>query len=246
MGVGVGVSPGRTGDCGVQVTEFKHRFAIPSTMLEATTSTVAPVRTATTIYLVQHGLTRGDNTDHEIMNGWGSHGLTDEGKIKLIQTATYLADKGIGETYSSDLRRAVDSATVLHTALALEKPNTEREGLRGMDVGMLEGQQKDHVRHVLEYLIEKPWMSAPNGESYNSFLGRWQQELDRTIHEALGEEYACVYVTHSMNLAALRHLLSHGVMPLSLTSPSTSGGVVELDVHDSGGWVSMRPTFQPT
>ncbi len=114
-----------------------------------------------------------------------------------------------------------------------------------MDVGMLAGHKKADVEEALSDAKSRPWSVVSGGESYGKFLGRWGQELHRTIQEALGEDHACVYVTHSHNLGSLAHVLSGGTAPSSLDSPVGSGGVVELHVEQGGGKVSMRPTFQP-
>jgi len=200
---------------------------------------------STTIYLVEHGLTKGDGTNHEVLNGWGSRGITPDGKKRLQETADYLKDKGVGETYSSDLPRGVQTAEHLRGLLGVEHPNTERRGLRPMDVGMLAGHKKADVEEALSDAKARPWSVISGGESYGKFLGRWGQELHRTIQEALGEDHACVYVTHSHNLGSLAHVLSGGTAPSSLDSPVGSGGVVELHVEQGGGKVSMRPAFEP-
>ncbi len=195
----------------------------------------------TTLYLVEHGLTPGDGSDGEVVHGWNGDGLTDAGRALVRDvTAPYLKGKHVGEVYSSDLRRAVETANALRDALEIAHPNTERRGLRPMDVGTLAGQPKADVEGVLDDLRARRWAKAPGGESYGKFLGRWGQELDRTIHEAAGEEeYNCVYVTHSHNLGSLAHLLSGGRTPTRLEAPVGAGGVIALRVADDGS-VSMR------
>jgi broad specificity phosphatase PhoE len=201
---------------------------------------------STTIYLVEHSYTPGDGTKKEILNGWGKRGITPEGKELLQGTADYLKDKNVGETYSSDLPRAIETAEHLRGLLAIDHPNTERRNLRPMDVGLLAGENKDEVQPALDDLKSRPWAKAPGGsESYGKFLGRFGTELHRTIQEALGEDRACVYVTHSHNLGALSHILSGGVAPSHFDSPVGSGGVMELHVEDGGGKVSVRSAYEP-
>jgi broad specificity phosphatase PhoE len=200
-------------------------------------------RDSTTIYLVEHGETPGDGTPAEKLHGWNGDGITDAGKEKLAATVEYLRDKNIGETYSSDLPRAVQTANLIHDGLGVTKPNTERMGLRPMNVGTLAGMRKDEVQQQLTDAKSRPWSKLPGGESYGKFLGRFGQELHRTIQEALGEEYNCVYVTHSHNLGALAHLLSGGTAPARLDGPVGSGGVIALHVSDGGGRVSMEPVL---
>lgn len=203
------------------------------------------MRDATTIYLVEHALTPGDGTGHEVLNGWSGRSITPAGKKLLAGTADYLKDKGVGETYSSDLPRAIQTAEHLRDLLGVTHSNTRRRGLRPLNVGLLAGERKEDVKPALDDLKSRPWANAPGGESYGKFLGRFGQELHRTIQEALGEDHACVYVTHSHNLGALAHVLSAGKVPARLESPVGAGGVVELRVEDGGGKVSMRPAYNP-
>jgi hypothetical protein len=101
----------------------------------------------------------------------------------------------------------------------------------------------DEVAGVIDDLITRLWARAPGGESVGKFLGRWQAELDRTIHEALEEDHACCYVTHSHNLGSLPYLLSSGVAPISLKSGVGPGGVIALHVADHGGQVVIDEQF---
>ena len=160
--------------------------------------------------------------------------------------AEYLADKGIGETYSSDLPRGAETAGIIHDKLGIKKPNTEREGLRPMDVGTLKGMKSEEVEGVMNDLKSRLWAHAPgSSQSVGKFLGVWGEELDRTIQEALGEDHACVYITHSHNLATLPYLLSTGVAPIRLKSPVGPGGVIALHISDGGGQVILDHQFDP-
>ena len=203
------------------------------------------VKDRATIYLVHHSLTPGDGTAREVVHGWNGDGITAEGKSLLKKTADYLSDKNIGETYSSDLTRSVQTAEEIRRLLAIDHPNTERRGLRPMDIGVYAGLPKTEVEDALEDLRSRRWAKAPGGESYGKFLGRYGQELHRTIQEALGEEYNCAYVTHSHNFGATPHLLSGGTAPTSLAGDVSEGGVALLHVSGSGRHVAYEPVFDP-
>jgi broad specificity phosphatase PhoE len=187
-----------------------------------------------TLYLIEHSLTAGDADGKDVMNGWSDRPITDEGKKLVGPLADFLKSKNVGEVYSSDLARAVQTATLLKDKLGVEKPLVERRGLRPMDVGTMVGQPKEEVQHILDDLKSRKWAKAPGGESLASFLGRWHKELDRTIHEALAENHACAYVTHSHNLGTLAHLLTGGVAPVTLDSPVGACGVIALHVTRDG------------
>lgn len=194
---------------------------------------------------MEHGLTPGDGTPNEVLHGWNGQRLSAKGKSELTIPADHLlaTDNNIGETYSSDLPRAVETAETMRKLLGVTHPNTERRGLRPMDVGVYAGQPKADVEVALKDLKSRRWAVAPGGESYGKFLGRFGQELHRTIQEALGEDYQCLYVTHSHNLGALEHLLSNGKKPAQLNSPVGGGGVLALKVQDSGRKLTLSKLY---
>jgi len=198
-------------------------------------------RDGTTIYLVHHGRTPWDLQDK--VHGWSQMGLAPEGKDDAKKAAEFLATEGVGEVYSSDLKRAIETAEIIRGALKIEKPNTERVGLRPMDVGLLKGLTAEEAEEPMDDLKSRLWASAPGGESVGKFLGRWGMELHRTIQEALGEDHACAYVTHSHNLATIAYLLSTGVAPIRLHSPVGPGGIIGLHVSDGGGQVISDHLF---
>lgn len=200
---------------------------------------------STTLYLVEHGIMPGGGTDQTVLNGWSDRDISGAGEKRMEQTARLLEGRSIGETYSSDLTRAVHSAEIIRSGLGIEHPNTERIGLRPMNVGLLAGLTHDETEGPMADALARRWAPVPGGESYAKFLGRWQQELNRTIQEALGEDHACVYVTHSHNLGALDHLLSNGIEPARLESPVTSGGIIALHIYNEGEEVVPEIIYNP-
>lgn len=204
-----------------------------------------PVAESTTLYLVEHGIMPGGGTDQTVMNGWSDRDISAAGEKRMAQTARMLEGRNVGETYSSDLTRAVHSAEIIRSHLSIEHPNTERHGLRPMNVGLLAGLTHDETEGPMSDALARRWAPVPGGESYAKFLGRWQQELNRTIQEALGEDHACVYVTHSHNLGALDHLLSNGIEPSRLESPVSSGGIIALHIYNEGDEVVPEIIYNP-
>jgi broad specificity phosphatase PhoE len=200
---------------------------------------------STTLYLVQHAQTPGDGTPSERNGGWSGVDLSDEGVERAQQSAQVLEGREIGETYSSDLRRASHTAAIIHEHLGLSEPNTERQGLRPLNVGILTGVSKEEAAGVLDDAFTRIWAPVTGGESVGKFLGRWGQELHRTIQEALGEDHACAYITHSHNLRALEHLLSNGVEPLAKEPVVGSGGIIALHIKENGAEITPEVLYNP-
>lgn len=70
------------------------------------------------IYFTRHGLTKY-NKERRIQ-GLLDSPLTLEGKVKAKELGTRLKDEGIEVIYSSDQKRAMDSAKIINEALGLE------------------------------------------------------------------------------------------------------------------------------
>ncbi len=201
-------------------------------------------RDGTTLYLVHHGSTPLDEQGR--VHGWGQASLSAKGRKDAAAAAEYLSSKGVGETYSSDLNRGIETAQIIRKKLGIEKPNTEREGLRPMDVGTLAGEKDVDIEGIMSDLKARLWAHAPgSSQSVAKFLAVFGKELDRSIQEALGEDHACAYITHSHNFAVLPYLLSTGVAPIRLRSPVGPGGVVALHISDQGGQVILDHQFDP-
>jgi probable phosphoglycerate mutase len=203
-------------------------------------------RDGTTIYFVHHGRTQIDEENR--VHGWKETpetALTPRGERDAREAAGFLKTKGVGETYSSDLQRATQTADIIRGLLKIEKPNTERRGLRPLDVGIYAGMKADELDEVMSDLKSRLWARAPGGESVGKLIGRFGEELDRDIHEALEETHACAYVSHSHNLGLLPYLLSTGVAPIRLTAGVGPGGIIALHVSDEGGQVVIDHQWEP-
>ena len=70
------------------------------------------------IYFTRHGLTKY-NKERRIQ-GLLDSPLTLEGKVKAKELGTRLKDEGIEVIYSSDQKRAMDSAKIINEALELD------------------------------------------------------------------------------------------------------------------------------
>ncbi len=108
-------------------------------------------------------------------------------------------------------------------------------------------EEKDvDIEGIMSDLKARLWAHAPgSSQSVAKFLAVFGKELDRSIQEALGEDHACAYITHSHNFAVLPYLLSTGVAPIRLRSPVGPGGVVALHISDQGGQVVLDHQFDP-
>ncbi|MEP7075771.1 MAG: histidine phosphatase family protein [Acidobacteriota bacterium] len=145
----------------------------------------------TRLFLIRHG-----QSDGNAEGRFGGHGPTPLSKLGELQaelTAKLLAKEGITAIYSSDLHRAVQTATALSKLNGLTVNQTE--AFRERHVGVLEGLTFDeskaefpkdyyalvnrNIRHVIT-----------EGESYRQLLRRTTSELQSIILQNLGGKIA--------------------------------------------------------
>lgn len=121
-------------------------------------------------YLIRHG-----KDPDNVRGGWSGHGLTPEGMEQVRALSAEMAGMGICRIYSSDLRRAKETAQILSASLdcPVEYLPRFREAdngsLAGMDNALALARYPGVFWSALEYT--EPY---PNGESPEGFFRRIQ------------------------------------------------------------------------
>jgi len=137
--------------------------------------------------------------------------LNARGQMQVSDLIARLAMEPIDAIYSSDLRRAADTAASLAQAFAV--PCTTTSALREIYFGdweamtwaEIERRDADYARRWAESF---PNLAAPNGEPYAMFESRVLREVDRLLDLAAAKRIAVV--THAgVMRVVLRHLLGH-------------------------------------
>lgn len=144
-----------------------------------------------TLIVVRHGSAEG-NREHRFI-GWSDVGLNAVGWEQAHALAERLADVGVTRVVSSDLRRAVETATPLAERLALEiEPDPRlREVNNGEWTGLLPEEIAERWPSLWEAYVAGEDVPRPGGE-------RWAQVRERVraaLADRLGEE-TVVAVTH--------------------------------------------------
>lgn len=117
----------------------------------------------TKVFIVRHGAT--DWNTLKRAQGHADIDLNDEGRRQSQQTARQLADESITAVYSSDLRRAVDTARPIAEVHGLEVRTDRR--FREIDQGEWEGLHTDEIRTRWPTLWgpHRHYSARPGGES---------------------------------------------------------------------------------
>jgi probable phosphoglycerate mutase len=149
----------------------------------------------TTLILARHGET--DWNRDGIWQGHGDPPLNDVGRQQSAELAGRLADVEIDALYSSDLRRAYETAEIVARAKGLEI--TADPDLREIDIGSWSGLTRAQIDERF------PGRERPDGESSEAF----DERVVRTLHRIAGahEGDRVLVITHGGVVRSLeRHL----------------------------------------
>jgi broad specificity phosphatase PhoE len=116
----------------------------------------------TTFLLARHGETEWNREQR--YQGHADPPLNETGRAQAEELAERLAEERIDAVYSSDLRRAAETAAIVGARLGL--PVEHEPGLREIDVGSWQGLTKAQIDG-------RPW----DGETYEHHAARVTQAL---------------------------------------------------------------------
>jgi broad specificity phosphatase PhoE len=200
----------------------------------------------TFLYLVRHGATDANEQRPYILQGCGiNHGLSETGRQQARAVADFLSTHLLQEIYSSELQRAVETASTI-----AERHNIDVQtvaGLHECDVGQWEGKDWGSIEHTNpeEY---NAFMNAPGenpylgGESYGDVLRRVEPVLGELIAKHAGQAFAVV-AHNVVNRAYLGNLLGLDMRQARRLSQSNTG--VNIIRHRDGetSLVTMNAHF---
>ena len=131
----------------------------------------------------------GTTTDNEknISSGWNDVELSELGVRQSEELLSKLGDKKFDVIFCSDLKRAVDSASLTWGDSGITIIQDER--LRECNYGDYNGASSDVVEPMQEENIEKQF---PNGESYNDVKYRIEDFLKFIKENYAGKHIAIV------------------------------------------------------
>jgi broad specificity phosphatase PhoE len=146
--------------------------------------------------------THSFSVDNEagIASGWNPSQLSERGRQLARDLGARRRDDVFDAVFSSDLRRAVETAEIAFTGTNL--PLHQDERLRECNYGDLNGAPVDRVHAERSSRIEVPF---PSGESYRDVVDRTRAFLRELARDYDGKRV--LIISHSANLWAIMHLL---------------------------------------
>lgn len=192
---------------------------------------------------IRHGETTWNATGR-----WQGHApvpLSDVGLAQSAALGRYLAARGPRPDviYSSDLKRAMQTAAAIASALAM--PVRPDARLREVDLGEWQGLTRDEAAawdadRFAAYLDDWHTVPTPNGESRNDVKARVRAAFDDLTTQHAGQTIALV--THGGSLGMLiESLFGHIERP---TLSNTS--ITEVTCESPGAaWQLVRVAWSP-
>ncbi|RBQ14350.1 histidine phosphatase family protein [Spongiactinospora rosea] len=155
---------------------------------------------AVTLVYETHSITTDNETG--IATGWLPGELSARGRALAAELGERRRDDGIDVVYSSDLRRAVQTAEIAFAGSAV--PLRQDRRLRECDYGELNGGPVARLAGRRAGYIDRPW---PGGQSYRQVTAETAAFLADLA--ASWDGARVLVIAHSANRWALQHLL-HG------------------------------------
>lgn len=177
------------------------------------------------IYLLRHGL-----DDETYVGGYSNVSLTEEG-IRLINSIKpQLTKLDINEIYTSDVKRAIQTADIVNESLKVNVNLDEK--LRELDKGTLNGRKKDTLTKDEENNLYTSDINEKIGgaESMQDLYNRVKVLLDNGYFE---DKVGSLLVTHRGFINMLYYILND--IPLSMNKERfgvTHASVHELDIKE--------------
>ena len=162
------------------------------------------------LILVRHGHTFLNVPGRdERLRGWLDIPLDEQGLREAHDTAQLLVDYPVHTIYTSDLRRARQTAEILRRRTCATRVVASKE-LRPWNVGVFAGQRVSDILPFLNLLNRHPDLAAPSGESFYQFYGRYSRRLVELMNLSLESPGYVLAVTHVRNLLAAKTIIAQG------------------------------------
>ncbi|HKB68817.1 MAG TPA: histidine phosphatase family protein [Pyrinomonadaceae bacterium] len=190
----------------------------------------------THVVIIRHGQSQGNAEGR--FGGHTDTPLSPRGRKQAQATAKALASEKFSAIYSSDLPRAIETASPLAKLVGVRLETTD--ALRERSVGVMEGltfeeAAEQHPEQYLALLRRDFEHVLAGGESYRQTLDRASRQLDEAIEQHKGGRIALFAHTGTICILIL-HLM--GALDAPELKPvwiaTANCGIARFDLRDDG------------
>jgi broad specificity phosphatase PhoE len=187
------------------------------------------------LILIRHGHTPlNSHGKEERLRSWLDIPLDEQGLQEAVETAQKIRGLPVTTIYSSDLKRARQTAEVIRQSTQATMVTTDE--LRPWNLGIFGGQLLREIIPFLEVLNQRPDLPAPNGESFHQFYARYSSRLNEMLSLAEQSRGYVVAVTHVRNLLAAKSIIEHGDRDRVPVQGGPSTGTLTVVEKVDGVW----------
>jgi broad specificity phosphatase PhoE len=162
--------------------------------------------------------------------------LDENGKQDAKDAAKFLADKEIGQAWTSPLSRSKDTAKTILKGRGIKAVSDN--GLLPLDSGKLSGKNKEKHKSEMDYYEAHPDETIPGGESLDDIHERARRPLLKAFRAGVRTGKPSLVSAHASILHVIGELL-HGDHEAALAEP---GGVIEISFD--GKKFHAKPVFK--
>lgn len=175
----------------------------------------------------------------ERWQGWLDVPLNDHGRHQVERLATLMRNIGIGALYTSDLRRAKQTAEVICRHAGIEPRVDDR--LRERHIGSWQGLRLAEMKawfpeEFEQYVADRMDFRFPGGESLADVQARMLPAFLSIVADDAAETVAVV--SHTVSIRVLLAKLIDGFNPLDVRLGNSS---VTTIVRNGDGWRMVVP-----
>ncbi len=130
---------------------------------------------------------------------------------------------------SSPMLRSLQTADIIAETLGLDV--IQDRGLIAWNLGFLSGRDKDEYKDILDFYVDNPKKTVPEGESLDALETRIEEFFDKELRTE-----GTLYVTHNSNLITLENLIQDNKdgRPENTGKSVEPGGTIGIYVDDEG------------
>lgn len=156
------------------------------------------------IIIVRHGETKENVA--EVIQGQSHGTLSKAGLEQAKKVGDRLKNEKIDVIYTSDLKRALNTAKEIHKHHP-KIPLIKRKEIREMDYGNLQGKQKEEINYYYHKENDPDYFKKNNVESFESVYNRVNKFLQEIMKKH--KEENMVIVSHAVTIKAIILVLNN-------------------------------------
>ena len=173
------------------------------------------------VILVRHGDAKNQDG---VFHGVTNVSLTKEGEDEAYDAAQRVKGLKPSIIYSSPVRRAAQTATIISQVLGI--PMRIAEELKPLDLGQFVGKDIEDNLDKVRYYLENQGEKIPKGQSVSDWRNRYAPFFNKFFHNK--SDQSVLFATHGRNFILTKSLVKKDPSILSNETQSSEHGGIAI------------------